>query len=180
MTIRTWLTIFGHYTSVDWTTTNTGQAAFGNTQATASQSLLGQWLSSQGLYLPSHTPWDSQTALLLKKTFTIADPSLVSDIDLSVASDNGFIVWINGDNEAYRGNAHGFTSYWEYDNLTVSSGLLTSGTNTIYVLAVDDATDWTLSCGHDATFFDMQLTADMVPEPATLVLTAMGLLAFGW
>ncbi len=104
----------------------------------------------------------------------------MSDIDLSVASDNGFIVWINGDNEAYRGNAHGFTSYWEYDNLTVSSGLLTSGTNTIYVLAIDDAVNWPLLDGHDPTFFDMQLTADIVPEPATLVLTAMGLLAFGW
>ena len=92
-----------NYLSVNWTTTHTGQAAFGNTQATAAQSALGQWLDSQGLYQASQTPWDSQTALVLKKTFTIADPSLLSDISLSVASDNGFIMWINGDNEVYRG-----------------------------------------------------------------------------
>ena len=109
---------------------------------------------------------------MLKKTFTIADPSLVSDISLSVASDNGFIVWINGD-EVYRGNGNWFTSYWEYDNLTVSSSLLATGTNKMYVLALDDDPLHV----NDATFFDMQMTANMVPVPTTIILFVTGLAA---
>lgn len=170
-----------NYLSVNWTTTHTGQAAFGNTQATAGQSALGQWLNGQGLYQSSQTPWSSQTALVLKKTFTIADPSLVSDISLSVASDNGFIVWINnGNNEVARYLAGGFTSYWEYDNLTFSSSLLTTGTNTLYALAIDDATDWASFAppyNNDATFFDLQLTANAVPLPTTIILFVTGLAA---
>ena len=164
------------HADVTWTTSNTGQASFGNTQGTPSQSILGQWLNSQGLWLPSTTPWDAETALVLKKTFTVADPSLLYDIKLSVAAANGFIVWIN-DSIAYTGSAAGFTSYWEYSNLAVSSGLLTPGTNTLHVLAIDDDTDWLLESGYNPTFFDMALTGDTVPEPATLGLLALGGLA---
>ena len=160
-----------NFASFIWATSNTGSTSFGNTQTTASQSALGQWLDSQGLYLPSQTPWDSQTALLLTKTFTIADPSLLS-VNLSVASANGFIAWVNGDHEVYRDIAPGFTSYWEYDNLTFSSSLLASGTNTMFVLAIDDAAAAT---PYDSTFFDMQLTADIVPEPASAVIFLVGL-----
>ena len=45
----------------------------------------------------------------------------------------------------------------------------------MYVLAVDDATDLPLLV--DPTFFDMKLTADIVPEPATLGLMLLGGLA---
>jgi len=164
------------YTDVTRTTSYTGQAAFGNTQATASPSPLGQWLDSQGIYLPSQTPWDHQTALVLKKTFTIADTPLVSDLDLSVASDNGSTVWINGDNEGYGGYGIWFTSFWEYDNLTFSSSLLTSGTNSMYVLVLDDAPLHV----NDATFSDMELTATLNPisVASTLPLFFMVLAVF--
>ncbi len=84
-------------------------------------------------------------------------------------------MWINGDNEVYRGNAPEFTSYWEYDHLSFSSDLLTPGVNTLYVLAIDDAVNWPLLDGHDPTFFDMQLAATiMTPEPATMMLLVIG------
>jgi len=168
---------FGYFgwDSVNYVSTwSTNQnAAFGNT--TDPNSFISLWLTAQGLYLPSQTLWNTQSALILKKTFTIADPSLLSDINLSVASDNGFIVWINGD-EVYKGYSAGFTSYWEYTNLSFSSSFLnqTGTENTMYVLAVDDLTDWGTT---DATFFDLQLTANAVPVPTTLILFVTGLAA---
>jgi len=161
--------------SVNWTTFWTGQAAFGNTQATAGQSALGNWLDGQGLYLPSQTNWSWQTALVLKKTFTVVNPALVSDISLNVASDNGFIIWINnGNNEVARSLDDGaFTSYWEFSNLSFSPSFLTAGTNTLYALAIDDAPPQTW----DATFFDLQLTANAVPVPTAIILFASGLAA---
>lgn len=158
-----------NYGSVNWATPGTGQGAFGNTLATPGQSALGNWLNGQGMYLPSQTPWDNQTALMLKKNFTY-DPSF-GQVSLNVASDNGFIVWING-KEVYRSTGDWFTSYWEYNNLTVPSSFLNSGNNTLYALAIDDAPlhVW------DATFFDLSANA-AVPLPPALILFVTGLAA---
>ncbi len=198
------------YSEITWSTPNTGTAAFGNTQNTE----INRWLSNgmdelgntNDYHQTSVTTWSPQTALALKKTFTIADPSLVSDINLSVASDNGFIVWIKNGlgniNEVYRhinptnetDNLKKFTSYWEYTDTSYAgigtgdfpdfSGL-TPGLNTMYVLAIDDHTDWNSVINpnspsgydHDATFFDLQLTANVVPVPTTIILFVTGLAA---
>ena len=169
---------FGYFgwDSVNYVSTwSTGQAAFGNTNNP--NSFLSLWLTAQSLYLPSQTLWNTQSALILKKTFTIADPSLLSDISLSVASDNGFVVWVNPDashnNEVLSGWDSGFTSYWEY-NKTLSPSLFTAGTNTLWAVAIDDAIDYGPT---DATFFNLQLTANAVPVPTTIILFVTGLAA---
>jgi len=172
---------FGYFgwDSVNYVSTwSTNQnAAFGNT--TDPNSFISLWLTAQGLYLPSQTLWNTQSALILKKTFTIADPSLLSDINLSVASDNGFVVWVNPDashnNEVLSGLDTGFTSYWEYNKAgSYSDFYLKAGTNTLWAVAIDDLIDYGPT---DATFFDLELTANAVPVPTTIILFVTGLAA---
>lgn len=139
------------YASFDWSaaTWSTGDAAFGNPYS-----------------LPYNTTWAANTDLALQKTFTI-DGTLSAPITLNVASDNGFIIFINGVQVA-KEIAEGYTSYWEYALPLTTLGFIAPGTNTIQVLAEDHGT---------ATFFDMKLTGDVsVPEPATLLLFGLGLL----
>jgi len=135
-------------------TWNTGTAAFGNAN------------THEGVTVnPYHTNWTAYTDLALQKEIVI-DGNLLGPLNLKVAVDNGFILFVNG-NQVAKQNAEGFTSNWEY-NLDIASSCFTMGTNTISVLAEDHG---------GLTYFDMQLTADVqpVPEPATMLLFGTGI-----
>ena len=137
------------YGSVDWASLNwnTGKASFGNNYS-----------------LLSYTYWAANTDLAFQKTFTVADS--LSNIVLNVASDNGFVIFVNGQQVA-KENAEGYTSLWEY-TFNLDPSLFQMGANQIRVLAEDHG---------GGTFWDMQMTADVapVPEPATILLLASGL-----
>lgn len=140
------------YNSVLWSTLTwvDGSAAFGNPY-------------SGGLSYA--TQWAENTDLALQKTVNVAG-TFTGTLTLNVASDNGFIVFVNGI-EVAKINAEGYTSYWEYE-LAINPSDFVIGTNTIRVLAEDHGV---------ATFFDMKLAGDMaVPEPCTLLLLGGGLL----
>lgn len=123
----------------------TGNSAFGNNYS-----------------LPQATAWAADTDLALYTTFTLGGAAS-GNLTLNVASDNGFLVFLN-DQLLAKENAEGYTSYWEY-TFTNSSALLTQGTNVIKVLAEDHG---------GATFFDMRLTGN-VPEPGSLALAGLAL-----
>lgn len=141
-----------NFNSFDWNNNNwlTGNAAFGNTAP------------------PAHsTYWRSNTDLALQKAFNIATGPVNGSLTLSVAADNGFAIFLNGQQVA-KENAEGYTKYWEYV-LSVDNGyVFAPGENIIQVLAED----------HGAkTFFDLKLTGDVppVPEPSTVLLLGVGL-----
>jgi hypothetical protein len=148
----TWST--ANYNSFDWVnaTYQDGQAAFGNPYS-----------------LPYNTLWQANTDLALYKDFYL-DGKLTSPITLNVASDNGFMVFINGTQVA-KANAEGYTSYWEYTIPLDYSSFVSPGWNRIQVLAEDHG---------GATFFDLKLSGNVaVPEPATMLLLGFGLLGLG-
>ena len=112
------------------------------------------------------TYWAANTDLALQKTFNFS--GIVNGaLNLHVASDNGFLIFLNGQLLA-KENAEGYTSYWEY-NFALNSSPLLQGLNTLQVLAEDHG---------GATFFDMKMDADVtaVPEPSLLALFGLGLL----
>jgi len=139
------------YSSVDWAeaaTWATGKAAFGNS-------------TIQSTY------WAADTDLALLQTFTVSG-QVNGSATLNVAADNGFIIFLNGQQIANK-NEEGYTSIWEY-SISVAGALFSSGINTIAVLAEDHG---------GLTCFDMQLTADVnptpVPEPAAMLLFGTGI-----
>ena len=147
---------------------NIGTAAFGNTGTTSKMMPFGvPWL-------PSTTSWQHQTSLVLRKEFHIADPTLLSDVFLNVANDNGFVVFIN-EHKVANNRGDGFTNYWEY-NYQLNPLYFQAGWNKIEIIAVDDPQDWATG---DATFFDMELTANInpIPVPTTIILFVTGLAA---
>lgn len=125
----------------------TGTAAFGNSGAFT-------------------TAWAANTDLALSKTFEVSGMA-TGDLTLNVASDNGFLIFLN-DQLLAQANAEGFTSYWEYTfTLSPGSAYINSGTNVLKILAEDHG---------GATFFDMKLSGSVVPSPGTLALAGLALL----
>jgi len=139
------------YNTVPWDTLayTEGLAAFGNEYSGG---------------LPYKTYWQEDTELALKKTINV--DGLLSNIILNVASDNGFMIFVN-ENLIAKANAEGYTSYWEY-SFSIDASPFVLGENDIRVVAEDHGV---------ATFFDMQLTADVdpVPEPTTMLLLGAGM-----
>jgi hypothetical protein len=117
--------------------------------------------------LSGHTYWAANTDLALQTTFNF-NGTLNGNLNLNVASDNGFLVFLNGQLLA-KDNAEGFTNYWEY-SYSLNPSALVQGLNTLQILAEDHG---------GATFFDMALTGDVVaavPEPGLLALLGLGFL----
>lgn len=116
--------------------------------------------------LPYSTYWEPDTDLALRKFFSI-DGIINGVLTLNVASDNGFMAFINGQQVA-KEYAGGYTSYWEY-TFSIDRSLFVQGLNIIEILAADHG---------GATFFDLELNADItpVPEPATILLLGSGVI----
>lgn len=146
-----WPSMNAGYNSVDWTQSSswaTGNAAFGNS-------------TYQSTY------WTANTDLALLQNFNVTG-NVNGSATLNVMSDNGFIIFLNGQQIAAQ-NAEGYTYYWEY-TLPVSGSYFKNGINELAVFAEDHG---------GATAFDLKLTADVnsnpVSEPAAMLLMATGL-----
>lgn len=112
------------------------------------------------------TAWAANTDLALYKTFEVSG-MVTGDLKLNVASDNGFLIFLN-DQLLAQANAEGFTSYWEYTfTLSPGSAYINSGTNVLKILAEDHG---------GLTFFDMKLSGNVVPSPGSLALAGLALL----
>jgi len=143
------------YNTVNWNSLNwsSGYAAFANSTT----------------YGPYSTYWPADAGngdndLALYTTFSLHDSRFLSwTLALNVAMDNGFVIFINGQQVA-KDNAEGGTYYWEY-TFNIDSSVLNMGINYVNVLAEDHG---------GLTFFDMQLIANTpntpVPEPSLMVL----------
>lgn len=123
------------------------------------------------------TFWAQDTDLALQQSF-LATVLPALRLTLSVGSDNGFMIFLNGvqvakeNEEGYTTNPYAIAPQdWEY-TYNIDPSLLVSGVNTIRVLAEDH---WSPG---DQTFFDMKAGYHAVPVPApgTILLLGTGLL----
>ncbi len=143
-----------NYSSFDWNSSNwkQGNAVFGNKRGDYS------------------TYWSVNTDLALQQAFHV-DGKLAGPATLKVTADNGFIVFINGQ-EVARENEGGYAYYWEYTYTLplADPRIITSGQNIIEVFAEDHG---------GKTFFDLELTGNVapVPIPGSLFLLSTGLIA---
>lgn len=140
------------YGSFDWSSAvwQTGNAAFGNS-------------------VPDYTTlWSANTDIALRKTINIPN-NIVGNLTLNVASDNGFMIFVNGDQVA-KANAEGYTSIWEYTFAISPSDYILGTDNVVEVLAEDHG---------GLTYFDMKLTG-VVPAPGAILLAGLGTGLVGW
>lgn len=111
------------------------------------------------------TQWNANTDLAIYTTFEV-NGTPTGDLTLNVASDNGFLIFLN-DQLVAQQNAEGYTSYWEYTfTLSPATSYLVGGTNTLKILAEDHG---------GSTYFDMKLSGH-VPEPGSLALAGLALM----
>lgn len=141
------------------------------TGALSGQAGFGNWAPPSGG--ATNTNWVADTDLALQQVFTLSG-SVIGDVTLNLAVDNGAKVFVNG-TQVFYADAGGYTNIWEYTQ-TVSGSLFNSGLNTVSVLANDYG---------GATYFDMKLVASdgvssSVPEPSIIVLFGAGLAGLGF
>jgi len=136
------------YNSFDWVKIQaTGNGAFGNSN--------------------NSTYWNANTGMALQKEFVIN--GTISDATLWYGTDNGLIVFING-NYIFRLNEEG-SGYRDEHSIVLASSFFNHGDNLIQVLAEDHG---------GGTWIDLKLTgtvtpSSQVPEPTTMLLIGLGL-----
>ena len=151
--------LYGIWNSIDYNTIGWDAISWANADAPFGNN--SSWYdSASGQYYGYGTYWGANTDLALQTSYYL-DGSL-ADLTLHAASDNGFIVFVNGVQVAKR-MAEGWTSYWEY-SIDIDSAAFTQGENVISVFSrrpwrrdmVRYGTDWRCKPGpgthHPASF----------------------------
>ena len=147
-------------TTAIWADSNTGNAPFG--------SVTGGVGTDPDGFFDYVTLWpadDSDGNDLWLRTVIDLSAFDLSTISWSLGVDNGFALYVNG-NFVSSDNGEDYTFRWEYGGVFPAE-FLVSGLNYV-ALALEDH-------GYD-TAFDMEI----VPEPSSAALLALGLVALGW
>jgi len=95
-------------------------------------------------------------------------PAGLKSLDWNLGVDNGFKLYVNGFLLS-QDNAEGYTFRWEYSGF-IPPQVLKPGPQVIGVALEDHG---------GLTAFDMEITGTPTPEPATMVLCAIGLFGAG-
>lgn len=122
----------------------------------------GAW-SAGPVAIPASWAINAETAIVYE--FTL---SALSSLHIDLGVDNGILIWLNG-NYIFGAQAGGGSSLGEYDIDVASLGV---GTHRLQILREDHG---------GSTGYDIQATTTVrVPEPTTLSLLGIGLLALGF